>query len=325
MEQQKIVSGQFMSRGAPVSDRAGGDEMLSIRMEEYEHLSQAFQKFSEASMLLQSRYTELKEESQTLRLELEKKEAEIKRGERLATLGETAAALAHEIRNPLGAISLYTSLLKDDLSGQPEQQELVVAIDRGITTLNHVVSNILHFAKSTTPPFAPISLESLLREVCSEFQEVHSESTIRCCLRGNLRILGDETALRQLFSNLILNALQAQQLRGFVAIVAYGTEDGVRVKIRDHGEGIPSDHIQQIFDPFMTSKPEGTGLGLAICKEIAKTHGAELSAQNRRNGAQFLISFSRQISSVQRRKYATTPLARESSQNEVFEEEKIHG
>ncbi|MCB0329532.1 MAG: hypothetical protein KDD70_07710 [Bdellovibrionales bacterium] len=275
----------------PTEDSSLETNALSLGLDEYETLSRAFQKFSEASLQLQSKYEELKRESQGLRRELEKKEIEIKRSERLATLGETAAALAHEIRNPLGAISLYTSLLKEDLSEQPEQHELVSAIDKSVTTLNHVVSNILHFAKSSTPVLAPASLGAILGEICAQYRAVHREADIQLQTRGNLYVWGDETGLRQLFSNLLLNALQAQQLRGFVQVVAVSGRDEIFVRVRDNGPGIPIQYLGSIFEPFTTSKPEGTGLGLAICQQIATLHRARLTAGNRRNGAQFTIAF----------------------------------
>ena len=269
------------------------EQSVPIRVEEYETLSKAFQSFSEASIRLQERYEELRDESKTLRVELEKKEVEIKRSERLATLGETAAALAHEIRNPLGAISLYTSLLKEDLTEQPDQHELVTAIDRSVTTLNHVVSNILHFAKNSEPTLAPASLEAILQEICSDFSRVHSEAQISLRTRGNLFVWADQTGIRQLFSNLLLNALQAQGLQGAVHVIAHGRADNVAIRVRDNGSGIPEESLDQIFEPFTTSKPEGTGLGLAICREIARIHKAEIAASNRKNGAQFTLLFNR--------------------------------
>jgi signal transduction histidine kinase len=277
----------------PLFPQVATGEELTLGRAEYETLSRAFQKFHDASLGLQVKYEELKIESQGLRDELKKKEIEIKRNERLATLGETAAALAHEIRNPLGAISLYTSLLKEDLSQQPEQHELVTAIDNSISTLNHVVSNILHFAKSATPVQSPLSLASILQEIAAQQQQVHENAKITLRIRGNLFVWADGTAMRQLFTNLILNALQAQGPSGIVTVIAVGGDENVFVRVRDNGPGIDPEALEQIFEPFTTSKPEGTGLGLAICREIAKSHSATIIPENRKKGAQFTTVFQR--------------------------------
>ena len=264
---------------------------LVVSIEDYKVLSNAFQRFSEASIQLQSKYEELRQESQQLRLELQRKEEEIKKSERLATLGKTAAALAHEIRNPLGAMTLYTSLLREDLSDQPDQQEIVVAIERSIGTLNHVVSNILHFTKNAAPVRVPVSLSAILHELSGQCEQMYPETRINLRERGSCFVMADETRMRQLFSNLLMNGVQAQGYEGTLEVLLWARNDRVHVRIRDRGDGIPFDSLETIFEPFTTSKPEGTGLGLAICRQIVDLHEADIKAGNRRNGAQFTVTF----------------------------------
>lgn len=266
------------------------DELV-VSIEDYEVLSQAFKRFSEASMQLQSKYEQLRGESQQLRLELQRKEEEVKKSERLATLGKTAAALAHEIRNPLGAMTLYTSLLREDLQSQPEQQELVDAIDRSISTLNHVVSNILHFTKNNAPVRVPVSLTAILAELCGQCTQMYPKSRLVLKQRSQGFVMADETRMRQLFTNLIMNGLQAQSYQGTVVVLVVERADSVYVRIRDQGAGIPFESIESIFEPFTTTKPEGTGLGLAICRQITDLHQAEIVAANRLDGAQFTVTF----------------------------------
>ncbi|MEI2763970.1 histidine kinase dimerization/phospho-acceptor domain-containing protein [Methanothrix soehngenii] len=127
-------------------------------------LMEAFQRFSSASQRLEQKYEVLRRESEELKLRLRQKDEEINRSARLAILGETAAALAHEVRNPIGALRIFLSLLKGDVADRPQAAEMVSHMDRTISSLNHVVENILHFAKDGTAALAPVNLHALLQE-----------------------------------------------------------------------------------------------------------------------------------------------------------------
>jgi phosphoglycerate-specific signal transduction histidine kinase len=118
-------------------------------------LVEVMERFNESSSKLELRHTALMREVEDLREQLRAKDEEIKRSERLAVLGETAAALAHEVRNPLGAMSLFVSMLKGDLGERPQSIELVEEIEKSISSLNQVVSNVLHFAKNNKLNLSP--------------------------------------------------------------------------------------------------------------------------------------------------------------------------
>ena len=126
---------------ATLKQKAGAPESVS-------NLVDVIERFNESSSKLELRHSVLMKEIEDLREQLRKKDEEMKRSERLAMLGETAAALAHEVRNPLGAIALFVSMLKNDLSQYPQPLALVEEIEKSISSLDQVVSNVLHFAKN---------------------------------------------------------------------------------------------------------------------------------------------------------------------------------
>lgn len=243
-------------------------------------LEQAFERFTEASKRLEVRYAALLQETELLRAQVREKDIVIKRAERLAALGETAAAIAHEIRNPLGAMRLFVSALKRSVGDQPESIKLLTFIDQNISTLDHVVSNILQFAKKNSADMAPVQIHSIVRELAQHFAAGPSSSiTLKLC--DDVFIRGNEHALRQVFYNLLINAQQATRYHGSIVIESdTNTEGMLRILIMDSGPGIDERVSGSLFEPFVTTKNEGTGLGLAVARQIIEEHGGTISAAN---------------------------------------------
>ncbi|MEZ4755113.1 MAG: ATP-binding protein [Bdellovibrionota bacterium] len=258
-------------------------------------LQEAFAKFNEASGLLESKYSALKFETERLREQLKEKDLEIKRGEKLAMLGETAAGIAHEVRNPLGAIKLFISILREDLREAPESVKILDQMDKSVATLDHVVSNILQFSKVKKVEFSPVNLASLINEQVSHFTSENNQLQFSLKIEGQPFISGNEHSLRQVFYNLLLNACQAIKYSGKIEVRAHDSdEEHYIVEVRDSGSGIPEDMLLRLFEPFATSKNEGTGLGLSIVKQILDEHGAFIEAYNA-GGAVFKIRFNRKL------------------------------
>ncbi len=254
-----------------------------------ELLTQAFERFSAASAQLQEKYLLLKDEVSELRAKLRQKEEEIQRTEKLATLGETAAALAHEIRNPLGAIKLFASLLKQDLANQPESLELVEQIDTSIHSLDHVVTNILQFARNKKPDMTPLNLHAVIRDCVSSLVSPHEQVELKLEIDGSPFVRANEHGIRQILHNLIRNSLQAMRYKGVLQVACHDTcSDSIKLSIEDSGPGVDPTLGERIFDPFVTSKNEGTGLGLAIVRQILEAHGALIEVRNN-PGARFEI------------------------------------
>ncbi len=263
----------------------------ALAMPTPELLVNAFARFNEASDRLEARYSALAREAESLREQLRLKDIEIKKAERLATLGETAAALAHEVRNPLGAIRLFVSLLKEDLADRPDSLEILNQVDTSVSALDGVVSNILQFAKGKDLALAPVNLHSIIEEQARTWHFAHPQVGMELDLRANAYLLGNEDALRQVFYNLCLNASQAMKFRGTICMSTTDTDTGgVRVTIADSGPGIPERLLATLFDPFVTGRNEGTGLGLAIVKKIIEQHRGTVRAGNRsQGGAEFEV------------------------------------
>jgi two-component system sensor histidine kinase AtoS len=247
------------------------------------NLVEVMERFNESSSKLELRHTALMHEVDDLREQLRAKDEEIKRSERLAVLGETAAALAHEVRNPLGAISLFVSMLKSDLADRPQSLDLVEEIEKSISSLDQVVSNVLHFAKNNKLHLSPVNLHSLVQEVTQHFTSLYgTTASITASLEGNPFVIADPQALRQCLYNLITNSLQVTGFTGAVSLSVSDKdpEGPVTLIVRDDGPGIPEEIFQRLFEPFASGRREGTGLGLSIVKRIVVAHGGEISARN---------------------------------------------
>lgn len=254
-------------------------------------LQDAFERFNDASTKLEVRHEELQREVRDLREKLHCKEEEIKQSARLAMLGETAAAIAHEVRNPLGAIKIFVSLLREDVRNNPASLKLVDQIDKSVSSLNHIVSNILQLASNKELALHPVNLHTIIKEQVLQIQGVSQcKVAIELSLQGSPYILGDECGLRQVLYNLLNNSVQSTHNNGLIQITCIGNSDSTRLLIRDNGDGIPLDILPRLFDPFVTGRKEGTGLGLAIVKRIVEQHNGTIAVRND-GGAEFSISF----------------------------------
>jgi signal transduction histidine kinase len=241
------------------------------------------ERFNDSTAKLESRHTELLHEVAELQEQLRRKDEEVKRSERLAMLGETAAGLAHEIRNPLGAINLFVSMLRRDLRDRPESLELLDQVDRSIRSLDGVVSNVLHFAQNKRLNVSPVNIHSIVQELQQHFISLYSpQCQFDVRLAGNPFMKVDEQGVRQCIYNIILNALQAVSFAGVISITVENAvgRDGVSITIADDGPGIPEPIMGRLFEPFTSGRREGTGLGLSIVRRIVESHGGQVSARN---------------------------------------------
>lgn len=255
-------------------------------------LEEAFQRFNEAGNRLESRYQELLRETESLREELKAKDEAVRRAEKLALLGQTAAALAHEIRNPLGAIRMFLSMLKRDLAENQAALEIIHKIDKSVMSLDGVVSNILLFSKDRNESLTPINIHSLIKEQIEHFIVAEGDGiSFESSLNGSPFVLGSEGGVRRVLFNLMLNSTQAMKHHGKVFISCSPTQNGeTEVVFRDTGPGIDPNHLDSIFEPFFTTRNEGTGLGLAIVRQTMTAFGGRVEARSG-VGAQIALIF----------------------------------
>lgn len=262
---------------------------------EKEELVKLFNKFTKASSKLEARYVELQAEVEELKSELRLKNEEVRRNQRLAALGQAAAAIAHEVRNPLGALELFIGLLKPKVKGMRPCENLLAKMSSCIKRLERVVHNILEFAADKKLTLTPVNLHNIIEDeligcVVNNAKSVRFETDFS----GNPYILGEEQSLRQIFTNLFSNAKKSMSSGGVISVKTKDDiKDNLVIEIKDNGPGISYEILEKVFDPFVTGSKAGTGLGLALVKKLVFAHNGEIKAHNDQ-GAVFTLTFYRE-------------------------------
>lgn len=245
------------------------------------------QRERERSVELQKTARGLEESYRKLQLQSERImtiEEQLRRSEKLSTLGEMAAVLAHEIRNPLGSIRGTAEILKDDFKpGDPKYEFIEIQI-KETERLNRVVEDFLHMAKPQPADVRHCPVQEELELITTLVANMARERHVHLELRppaSSLIILADGEKLRQAFLNIIINALQATKPGGSVIIETKICDDGLcAIQFSDSGIGLDAETKKRIFEPFFTTKSDGTGLGLVITKKIIESHGGTLLVES---------------------------------------------
>ncbi len=199
--------------------------------------------------------------------------------ERLSVLGEVAAVMAHELNNPLAAITMFSQMAEHDSGPDSPLREHFEVIRRNAETCKRTIRELLDYATGAAPQFGDVDVHDVLRDVARFLRPVADRTGARVLL--DLRaaspvVAGDEIQVRQVFVNLVVNALQAMGRKGGEVTLSTADEpDRVVVLVTDTGPGVPPDVRGRLFDPFFTTKGrgEGTGLGLSTARRIAELHG----------------------------------------------------
>lgn len=220
------------------------------------------------------------------------------RQQRLAALGEMSAALAHEIRNPLGAIRGATELLETSPTIQTgEDQECIEILKTEIERLEQTVNQYLHFARKTDQ-MIDVSLPQLIKKALLSLQgkALKSKTEIEFVDNevGNVRLMTDPLKLEQVITNLAINACEAFSPRVWIELQKTQEQEQsfIDISVRDNGPGIAPQVLRNIFTPLFTTKSAGSGLGLPICKKIVDSLGGELRVESQLGkGTRFIIRF----------------------------------
>jgi len=221
-------------------------------------------------------------------------EQEVKRMEDMAMLGELAAGIAHEIRNPLASISGSIQVLNDSLSKEETHinRRLIEIVLREVSRLDHLVNDFLQFARPQRIEIEEFELNQLIMDTLYLFQNSQSWSEhldIDTKIMSPLTIKSDPDQLKQIFWNIFLNASEAMPKGGLISINAQKETnfksssesiESVRIKIEDNGPGLDPKIAKEIFKPFSTTKKDGSGLGLAIVKRLVEGLGGKVSGEN---------------------------------------------
>lgn len=198
--------------------------------------------------------------------------------DRLAAVGEMAATVAHEIRNPLGGIRGFAAFLAQDIPPEDPRRRLVDKINDGVRSLDRVVTELLEYTRPVDLCLRPSSCAAIVQSALGFLHYDAKRVAILTEIEPGLRILADAEKLKQVVLNILLNAVQSITGSGEIHIRAEGDTSQVAVSFSDTGCGMKPEQIEKIFSPFFTTKEKGTGLGLAFCAKIVEGHGGDIEA-----------------------------------------------
>ncbi len=271
-----------------------------------EELKAVIAAYHEATEQLKTSHDRLMGEVARLRGELEAKNRQLERRKRLAALGEMAAGVAHEIRNPLGSIQLYVDLLGRNLAPGSREAGLAEQIGKAVRGLDAIVTDMLTFTRVIEADRKPTDLVDLVAEAAAEVSAELADADVTLETAG-LQDAGpvdlDGRLFKRVLINLMLNAAQAMRISSRERVITVrgravdpdgDAAGGWAITVSDTGPGIDEAVIEKVFNPFFTTKDSGTGLGLAIVHHIVEAHGGSIAARNvDRAGAEFEISLPR--------------------------------
>ena len=218
-------------------------------------------------------------------------QAKLIQAEKLASMGQMAAGIAHEINNPLGIVLMYAHLLKEELESSNTASQDVDVIIRESERTRKIVQGILNFARKEKIERAVVDINTLVAEAAESIRDACAGNLhVELELDGSLEPQQvDASQLRQVFDNVLKNAAEFMPDGGTITVATQAGAGDFRVRIADTGPGIPEEHLPQIFSPFFTTKPvgKGTGLGLPVCYGIVKMHGGTIQAGNNPDGGAY--------------------------------------
>ncbi|MBO6938015.1 MAG: PAS domain-containing protein [Deltaproteobacteria bacterium] len=233
-----------------------------------------------------------------------------KRAEQLAVLGHLAAGLAHEIRNPLGAIRGSVQLVRDASELNEEDATLLDLVQGEVLRLNELVTTMLAVGRPVAPTPTDIDLADVAQgvsQLVSGDQELLGSKTIQVEAAEPLPLEADADAIRQVVWNLVKNALQASPERGVVTVRARRSDEAVVLEVEDQGEGIPEAEREKLFDMFYSKRARGIGLGLALVHQIVESHKGTISVADGADGGALLrVTLPRRFEGVRPNVAATT-------------------
>ena len=231
--------------------------------------------------------------------DLKKQDAVMRRADRLASLGTLTAGLAHEIRNPLVAIKTLTQLLPERIDDAEFRRDFLAIASGEVDRISSLVNELLEFARPTEPHLQPENIreimEGMILLISTEMKKKNVD--IRTRYEGDLPLVNaDREQIKQVFLNILLNAIEATDEGGQVSVVirTFHKKQGPRflqAEISDTGAGIREDHLDPIFTPFFTTKDKGSGLGLSISHQIVQEHGGTITVDSRLGkGSSFFVN-----------------------------------
>jgi two-component system, NtrC family, sensor histidine kinase HydH len=220
---------------------------------------------------------------------------QLRHADRLASLGQLSAGIAHEIRNPLGSIQGAVDILAQGVSPEDPKSEFAQIIRKEVSRLERLTGEILQFSKPAPPRQLPIDWREIVDaacRLCSDQARKQGVEIVRSGESPEGAIHVDPEQVKQVLINVIINAIQAQPGGGKITIDGTIERSDLIISIKDNGSGMTPDQLERIFDPFFTTRHEGTGLGLSISFQLVKNNGGRIWATSSQNcGSCFHVSF----------------------------------
>ncbi|NCB40493.1 MAG: PAS domain-containing protein, partial [Erysipelotrichia bacterium] len=210
-------------------------------------------------------------------------EDQLKRADKLSALGVLAAGIAHEIRNPLTGMKMIVQLLESEFEADDSRREPLGIIQREIDRLEAIIGNLLDFARPSKPKAIDVMPEKVLEDCFLLVKNQLNKQGISFVKNVSVNcpmITGDPDQLKQVFINIMTNAIHALSPGGTLSVIIETREEFVAIAFEDNGTGIPHERLTDIFNPFMTTKEDGTGLGLSMAQRIVEEHGGRIEVQS---------------------------------------------
>ena len=248
-------------------------------------LAASMERFNSQSDALELAYKAVEIQAE----QIKKMQEEVNQSRVLSALGEMAATVAHEIRNPLGGIGAYASLLARNIPPQDANRKYVDKIIDGINSLNNIVGNLLAYTKKTNLQKQNVDMAAWAESILAHV-EIEMKVGIERNFPSELHADIDGEKMQQVMLNLLKNSIQAIEPGGKISVSLSSSEHFAEITVADTGKGIVQEDLKKIFTPFFTTKEQGTGLGLAIVKKIVDLHEGEISVESVvGNGTKFCI------------------------------------
>jgi signal transduction histidine kinase len=243
---------------------------------------------------LGQQFNEMIQQLEENRTEIERlHQGEMARAEHLATIGELAAGLAHEIRNPLAGIAGVVEVMGRELPPASSSRTVLPEVQSEIQHIQAILNDLLAYARPRPPEFHPADLNATVEQAVFLARQQLRTTPIEIILepdRSLPRILHDPVQVQQVVLNLLLNGIQAITNQGKIAVALRQEGEYAVVRIRDNGKGISRESLPKIFKPFFTTRKEGTGLGLPLAKGIVESHQGRIEVTSEpERGAQFEV------------------------------------
>jgi len=243
---------------------------------------------------LGQQFNEMVEQLERNRAEIEDlHRREMSRAEHLATLGELAAGLAHEIRNPLAGIAGVVDVMGKKLPADSASRAVLADVQNEIVHIQNILNDLLSYARPRPPTFHPANLNTTIEQAVHLARQQVRTRPVRVLFTPNASlpsVVHDPALIQQVVLNLLLNGIQAIPREGTVEVNLTQEDSQALICVKDNGRGIPPEALPKIFKPFFTTRKEGTGLGLSLANGIVQSHGGTIEARSTPGqGTQFRI------------------------------------